>query len=212
MNTPKPLPVPCEYESLDVICSSGNCPASPDSFGDQCAKGVSVARTGTACGGTVMVIGFSFGQTSYFFDAAGALTGVVSVGDVEERCADGHATNARVYGSPCQQSGILLDACPTSVECGLPSMCTPGPACPLHSADVLATNCSDPTTELVRAWRTTCGSMLTVTRSNDEVRYCYDMHDQLTGIATLNISDNSWSVLGTDCRTTDQLGLPCVPK
>lgn len=212
MNTPKPLPVPCEYESLDVICSSGNCPATPDSFGDQCAKGLSVSRTGTVCGGTVVVNGFSFGQTSYFFDATGALTGVISIGDVEERCADGHATNARVYGEACPVSGILLDACETSVTCGAPYMCVPGPTCPLHAADVLANYCSDPSTEVVRAWSTTCGSMLTVSRTTDEVRYCYDAQDQLTGIATLKISDNSWSVLGTDCRTTEQRGLPCVPK
>ena len=34
--------------------------------------------------------------------------------------------------------------------------------------------------------------MLTVTRTSDEVRYCYDAQDQLTGIARLQRSDGSW--------------------
>lgn len=210
---PKPLPVPCEYESLDIICASGSCPQSPDDFGDLCAKGLVVGRTSTTCGGSVVVIGYSFGQTSWYFDASGALTGSISVGDVEEQCADGHRTNARVYGSVCQTSGILLDVCPTSDTCGAPHMCVPGPDCPLHAGDVLSSYCSDPTTEVVRAWDTTCGGhMLTVTRTTDEVRYCYDAQDRLTGVATLQISDNSWSLLGTDCRATNQSSLPCVPK
>lgn len=213
MITPKPLPVPCEYEELDVVCASGNCPMSPDSFGSQCAKGFDVTRTSTVCGGTVVVIGFSFGQTSYFYDAAGTLTGLISFGDVEEVCADGHGTNARVYGDVCQLSGPLLYACPTTDNCGLPHMCNAGPGCPLHSGDVLSTYCNDPSTEVVRAWETTCGGrMLMVTRTTDEVRYCYDAQDMLTGIATLQVKDNSWSVVGTDCRETNQSGLPCVPK
>ena len=210
----RPLPVPCEYESLDVVCSSGNCPTSPDDFADQCAKGIDVGKTSTACGGTVVVIGFSFGQTSWFFDATGALTGIISVGDLEETCPDGsHSTNARVYGSVCQNSGIFLDACPRSDVCGGPHMCAPGPTCPLHSADVLSTYCPDPTTEVVRSWDTTCGGhMLIVTRTSDEVRYCYDAQDQLTGVATHQSADNSWSLDGTDCRATNQSTLPCVPK
>lgn len=213
MNTPKPLPVPCDYESLDVVCATGGCDVSPNSFGDACAKGLAVSTASTVCGGSVVVLAYSFGQTSYFFDAAGTLTGVISVGDVEEVCANGHHTNARVYGSPCQVSSIFVDACPTSDVCGGPHMCVPGPSCPLHSGDVLSSYCSDPTTEVVRAWDTTCGGhMLTVTRSSDEVRYCYDALDQLTGIATLQISDNSWSVLGTDCRATNQSSFPCLPK
>jgi len=212
MNTPKPLPVPCEYESLDVVCSSSDCVVSPNSFGDACAKGLSVSKASTACGGSVVVIAYSFGQTSYFFDAAGTLTGVVSVGDVEEVCANGHQTNARVYGSVCQTSGILLDVCPSSVKCGVPYMCIPGPTCPLHSADVLSNYCPDPTTEVVRAWATTCGGSALIVSHTDgaQVRYCYDAQDMLSGISTLD--GLAWVFVGTDCETLGQSSLPCVPK
>lgn len=214
MNAPTPLPIPCEYESLDARCANSGCPTSPDDFGDQCAEGFSVSRTSTVCGGTVVVVGFTFGQSSWYFDADGMLTGSIGQGDLLETCPDGHRTSAKVYGSVCQTSGILLDACPaTSDACGAPHMCAPGPTCPLHSADVLSTYCPDPTTEVVQSWDTTCGGhMLTVTRTSDEVRYCYDARDQLTGVATHQVSDNSWSVEGTDCRETNLSSLPCVPK
>lgn len=205
----RPLSVPCEYETLDVACPSGDCPTSPDSFADQCAEGFEVSRGSTVCGGTVVVVGYGFGQASWFFDANGALTGLISEGDLVEVCADGHRTSARVYGNVCQASGSLAGACAPPGACGATYVCDPSPDCPRHSADALSSYCSDPTTVSLSASATTCGGhMVTVQRPGDEIRYCYDSQDWLTGIATLQ-PDGAWSSLGTDCRIQGARTYPC---
>lgn len=208
----RPLPVPCEYETLDVICSSGDCPRSPDAFADQCAEGFEVSRGSTVCGGTVVVVGFVFGQSSWFFDASGALTGLVSKDDIIEVCADGHRTSAHVYGNVCQASGDLASACVPPGECGAIYMCDPGPNCPHHSADALSSYCDHPNTVSLSASPTTCGGhMVTVQSSADQSRYCYNSQDWLTGIATQQ-PDGAWSSLGTDCRIQGARTYPCSPE
>jgi hypothetical protein len=208
----RPLPVPCEYETLDARCSNRDCPTSPDSFADQCAEGFEVSRGSTLCGGTVVVVGFGFGQTSWFFDASGALTGNISEGDVVEVCPDGRHTGARVYGNVCQASGGLAGACPPPGDCGATYVCDPSPDCPRHSADALSSYCSNPSTVSLSASATTCGGhMVTVQRPGDQIRYCYDSGDWLTGIATQQ-PDGAWSALGTDCRVQGARTYPCLPK
>lgn len=208
----RPLPVPCEYEALDVVCKSGDCPRSPDAFADQCAEGFDVSRGSTLCGGTVVVVGFIFGQSSWFFDANGALTGLISEGDIVEVCADGHHTSTSVYGNVCQASGGLVGACAPPGDCGAIYMCEPGPNCPHHSADALSSYCDHPSTESLSASPTTCGGhMVTVQRPTGQIRYCYDSQDWLTGIATQQ-PDGTWTSLGTDCRIQGARTYPCSPK
>ncbi|HEX2872949.1 MAG TPA: hypothetical protein VHP33_16925 [Polyangiaceae bacterium] len=207
-----PLPVPCEYETLDATCALGGCPTSPDSFADQCAEGFDVSRGSTVCGGTVVVVGFGFGQTSWFFDASGTLTGNISQGDLVEVCPDGRHTGSHVYGNVCQASGDLADACPPPGDCGATYDCAPSPDCPRRPEDALSSYCSHPRTVSLSASPSTCGGrMVTVQRADDQIRYCYDGRGWLTGIATQQ-ADGSWSSLGTDCRIEGERTYPCLPK
>lgn len=206
------LPVPCMYETLAALCAGGGgCPTSLDAFADSCAAGLSVDKARTSCGGTVVVVGQSFATSSWYFDASGALTGAISAGDVQELCADGHASNARVYGSVCPAITRLENACATDA-CGPLHMCNRGPDCPHHAADALSSYCSDPSTVSLSASPSTCGGhIVTVQRQNDQIRYCFDSEDWLTGIAT-QLPDASWSLIGTDCRIQGARTYPCLPE
>jgi len=208
------LPVPCAYEELFDLCSNSNieCPKGIDAFADDCANGLEVRRGRTSCGGTVVVVGYAFGQNAWYFDAEGKLRGQISSGDLVEICADGHATNARIYGEVCPRVGALTNYCKPTDDCAdAPHMCNAGPTCPLHSADVLSAYCSAPGLVSLAASSTTCGgSMVTVDRLGVKVRYCYDTRDQLIGIASRQ-SDGSLSVSGTDCRAEGMSTYPCLP-
>lgn len=102
---------PCRTHTLEELCASTTCPATPEAVPWDCGDGFPTMHYATTCGGTRVVRNFGFTGMTWIFDASDQLIGAESASDVSHDCADGSSEFSTVYGETCEATGAGDDLC-----------------------------------------------------------------------------------------------------
>jgi hypothetical protein len=166
----------------------------------------------TACGGTAVNVSTGYGDTTWYYDPSGALTGIVSVGDVYETCADGHLSSTKVYGTTCEVDAPWRDGPCTPIDrCDLPPVTCDGvPNCNESIDAVLEANCNDAGALSVTSSRSRCGgTLILVDRGNGTVRYCFSAQNALVGMSAQSTGQSAVTLRGSDCYPEGDVAPAC---